>query len=53
MSAEVTVHRRQLPDLGEVARNLTAVFADPKTVFGIKLGSSRYVGGLHLAIDPA
>ena len=38
MSAEVTVHRRQLPALGDVARNLTAVVADPKTVFGIKLG---------------
>ena len=30
--------RRQLPALGDVARNLTAVVADPKTVFGIKLG---------------
>jgi uncharacterized membrane protein YccC len=38
VSAEVTVHRRQLPALGDVARNLTAVVADPKTVFGIKLG---------------
>ena len=38
MSAEVTVHRRRFPDLGDVARNFGAVFADPKTVFGIKLG---------------
>ena len=38
MSAEVTVHRRRFPDLWEVARNFGAVFADPKTVFGIKLG---------------
>ena len=38
MNAEATVHRRRFPDLGGVARNVTAVFADPKTMFGIKLG---------------
>ena len=38
MSAEVTVHRRRMPDLGDVAKNFAAVFADPKTTFGIKLG---------------
>jgi len=35
---EATAHRRRFPDLGEVARNFGAVFADPKTIFGIKLG---------------
>ncbi|HWY93029.1 MAG TPA: FUSC family protein [Chthoniobacterales bacterium] len=38
MSAEVTVHPGRLPALGDVAKNFTAVVADPKTVFGIKLG---------------
>jgi uncharacterized membrane protein YccC len=38
VSAEVTLHRHPLPALEEVASNLTAVVADPKTVFGIKLG---------------
>ncbi len=38
MSAEATVHRRRLPALGDVAKNFAAVFADPKTMFGIKLG---------------
>ena len=38
MSTEATVHRRRFPDLGDVARNFGAVFADPKVVFGIKLG---------------
>ncbi len=37
MSAEVTVHRRQLAGLGDVGRNLIAVVADPKTVFALKL----------------
>ena len=38
MSAEAAVQRRRFPDLAEVARNFAAVFADPKTMFGIKLG---------------
>jgi uncharacterized membrane protein YccC len=38
VSAEATVHRRRLPALGDVAKNFAAVFADPKTMFGIKLG---------------
>src|SRR4029077_1515786 len=38
VSAEATVHRRRLPVLGEVARNFAAVFADPRMMFGIKLG---------------
>jgi uncharacterized membrane protein YccC len=38
VSAEATVHRRQLSALEDVAKNFTAVVADPKTVFGIKLG---------------
>jgi uncharacterized membrane protein YccC len=38
VSAEVTVHRRRMPALGDVAKNFAAVFADPKTTFGIKLG---------------
>lgn len=38
MSAEATVHRRRLPVLGEVARNFAAVFADPRMMFGIRLG---------------
>ena len=38
MRTEATAHRRRFPDLGEVARNFGAVFADPKTIFGIKLG---------------
>ena len=38
MSTEATVHRRRFPDLGDVATNFGAVFADPKTMFGIKLG---------------
>ena len=37
MSAEVTVHLRRFPDLWDVARNFGAVFAAPKTMFGIKL----------------
>ena len=38
MSAEAIVRRRRFPDLGGVARNFAAVFADLKTVFGVKLG---------------
>ena len=38
VSTEATVHRRRFPDLGDVARNFGAVFADPKAIFGIKLG---------------
>jgi hypothetical protein len=38
VSTEATVHRRRFLDLGDVARNFGAVFADPKAVFGIKLG---------------
>jgi len=38
VSAEATVHRRRLPALWDVAKNFAAVFADPKTMFGIKLG---------------
>src|SRR6202007_320900 len=38
VSAEATVHRRRLPVLGEVTRNFVAVFADPRMMFGIKLG---------------
>src|SRR5258708_34172827 len=38
VSAEATVHRRRLPVLGEVTRNFAAVFADPRMMFGIKLG---------------
>ena len=38
MRTEVAAHRRRFPDLGEVASNFGAVFADPKTIFGIKLG---------------
>ena len=38
MSAEAAVQRRRFPDLAEVVRNVAAVFADLKTMFGIKLG---------------
>ena len=38
MSTEATVHRRRFPDLGDAARNVGTVFADPKAIFGIKLG---------------
>ena len=38
MRTEATAHRRRFPDLGEVASNFGAVLADPKTIFGIKLG---------------
>jgi p-hydroxybenzoic acid efflux pump subunit AaeB len=38
VSAEATVHRRRFPDLLDVARNFGAVFADPKSMFGMKLG---------------
>jgi uncharacterized membrane protein YccC len=38
VSTAVKPYSRRLPDLWEVARNLAAVFADPKTLFGIKLG---------------
>jgi uncharacterized membrane protein YccC len=30
-------YARRLPDLGGIARNVAAVLADPKTLFGIKL----------------
>lgn len=38
MSTAVKSYSRRLPDLRDVARNFAAVFADPKTLFGIKLG---------------
>ena len=38
MSAEATVHRRRFPAFGEVTGNFAAVFADPRMMFGIKLG---------------
>jgi uncharacterized membrane protein YccC len=38
VSTEATVHRCRFPDLADIARNFGAVCADPKAVFGIKLG---------------
>jgi uncharacterized membrane protein YccC len=38
VSAEDIVHRRRFPVFGEVAENFAAVFADPRMMFGIKLG---------------
>ena len=38
MSTAVKSYSRRLPDLRDVARNFAAVFADPRTLFGIKLG---------------
>jgi uncharacterized membrane protein YccC len=42
VSTAVNSYPRRLPDLAGVARDFAAVFADPKTLFGIKLG----LGGL-------
>ena len=38
MSTAANSYPRRLPDFAGVARNFAAVFADPKTLFGIKLG---------------
>jgi uncharacterized membrane protein YccC len=38
VSTTAESYPRRLPDLAGVARNFAAVFADPKTLFGIKLG---------------
>jgi uncharacterized membrane protein YccC len=38
VSTAVKSYSRRLPDLRDVARNFSVVFADPKTLFGIKLG---------------
>lgn len=38
MSTAVKSYSRRWPDVRDVARNFAAVFADPKTLFGIKLG---------------
>jgi uncharacterized membrane protein YccC len=38
VSTAVKSYSRRLPDLRDVARNFAAVFADQKTLFGIKLG---------------
>jgi uncharacterized membrane protein YccC len=38
VSTAVKSDSRRLPDLRDVTRNFAAVFADPKTLFGLKLG---------------
>lgn len=38
MSTAVKSYSRRLPDLRDVSRKFAAVFGDPKTLFGIKLG---------------
>jgi uncharacterized membrane protein YccC len=38
VSTAANSYPRRLPDLAAVARNFAAVLADPKTLFGIKLG---------------
>jgi uncharacterized membrane protein YccC len=38
VSTAANSYPRRLPDFAGVARNFAAVFADPKTLFGIKLG---------------
>jgi uncharacterized membrane protein YccC len=37
VSTAASSYPRRLPDLAGIARNVAAVFADPKTLFGIKL----------------
>jgi len=38
VSTAASSHLRRLPDVADIARNVAAVLADPKTLFGIKLG---------------
>jgi uncharacterized membrane protein YccC len=38
VSTAANSYPRRLPDLAGVARNFAAIFADPKTLFGMKLG---------------